>query len=429
MSIFLDSQASLFTERASIALPRVQAWREQALAQSLRVGFPHNKLERWKYASLRALANKAFSAQSANAAAIDSAALPPAPRLVFVNGKYNAGHSDIQALQGVQMRTLYDALQSNDERAVAVLGRDFADIEAPFTSLNTALAEDGLLIDVAENAAPELPLHLVFMQTEAAAGSHYLRHKIECGEHSRLTIIEHHIGNAQQASFSNQLWHIDLKLHAHLTHIRLQQLDSQALQFNRSDAAIAGHAEYIRLDVESGSHFSRNELNISLQGEQAKARSGGVLWADNKAMLDTRLVARHQAPNTQCQLIWRGMADDKARVNFFGGIQIDKGADGANAELSNKNLLLNKQAQINTQPALEIYADEVKAAHGATVGQLDQQAMFYLKSRGISAEQAQTMLTQAFYAEAFALFDNADLLDTLRRYLPPQFNQNNETPL
>lgn len=417
MASLLESQTDAFRNRSPGRNAHIQQCREAALAQALRVGFPHNKLERWKYAPLRALAGKAFAMETA-AADIDPAELPSAPRLVFVNGRYAAGLSSIDGLPGVQMTRLADALQSDDERAVAMLGVEFADAEAPFAALNTALAEDGLLLDIHASERRRPPLHLVFIGSGDATGSHALRHRIECWEGAQLTIIEHHRGGG--AALDNQFWHVHLQPDSRLVHARLQTLDPRHIQFSRTDAVIAGGAQYVRLDIETGGHYIRHELNLNLQGKNASVRSGGVLWADGGNTLDTRLVSRHQASDTTCNLLWRGLADGKARANFFGGIRIDAGADGSNASLSNKNLLLSAQAQINTQPALEIYADEVKAAHGATVGQLDAGALFYLRSRGVPEAQALTLLTRAFYAEALAILEDDDLLAGLTPYLPIQ---------
>lgn len=415
MSAFLDSQAALFAARQSTRWPRVQLWREAALAQAMRAGFPHNKLERWKYAPLRALAGKSFGPESAEAS-IEPTDLPPAPRLVFVNGRFAAEMSDAQGAEAMRINTLAHALAGDDERALTLLGREFPDPEAPFAALNTALAEDGLLIEAPEGVVLDAPLHLVFLHSAGAAGSHYLRHKIECHAHSRLTVIEHHRGEG--SGLSNDLWHIHIQPQAQLAHVRIQNAGNARTAFSRCDAAIAGEATYTRLDIDAGGHYQRHELNLALQGRDARVRSGGVLWADGNNTLDCRLVCRHQAPETVCQLIWRGLADGKARANFFGGIRIDAGADGSDAALSNKNLLLNAQAQINTQPALEIHADEVKAAHGATVGQLDAGALFYLRSRGVPETEAVALLTRAFYAEALAILEDEALLAALTPYLP-----------
>ena len=414
MAALLDSLATLAAGVPDGRWPRVREWRAAALAQALRLGFPHNKLERWRHAPLRPLAAKAFMAETA-AADVDAAALPPAPRLVLVNGRFNAGLSDVTALPGLQVRSLAEALQGDDERAVAVLGRVFTDADGPFAALNTALAEDGLLIEVPADAVFDTPLHLVLLQTADARGAQALRHKIECRDNSRLQVIEHHLGAGQ--ALDNQLCHVHLKPGSRLTHVRLQDLGPAHTGIHRCDAVVAGDAEYVRLDVDAGGHYLRHELHIALQGRGARGRAGGVLWGEGSGNLDTRLEVRHQAPDTACQLPWRGLADGKSRVSFYGGITIDAGADGSDAALSNKNLLLSPQAQVNTQPALEIHADEVKAAHGATVGQLDAAAVFYLRSRGVPERDAVAMLTRAFYAEAFAVLDQ-DLRDSLKAYLP-----------
>lgn len=418
MSAFLQSQADAFAQLPASASTQVKTWREQAMAQAQHVGFPHNKLERWKYAPLRALAGKSFTLANEANPSIDVSQLPPAPRAVFVNGRFHAGHSDTSALQGVIISHLHDVLKSGDDRRLNILGRQFNDLEAPFSSLNTALAQDGILIEIPENFQHETALHCVFISHGQTLSSHYARHLIACAEHSQFTLIEHHYSDGTDSTMSNHFWHVHVKPHAVLNHARVQNLSTQALHFSRTDAVIAGHATYNRFDCDTGSHFTRHELNLDLQGVHAQALSGGVTWATNSSTLDTRLVAQHQAPNTQCQLLWRGLANDKAKSNFFGGIHIHQGADGSNASLSNKNLLLSPQAQINTQPALEIYADEVKAAHGATVGQLDQSAMFYLQSRGIPRVEAQQVLTQAFYAQAYSLFEDTAFLAQFKAYLP-----------
>lgn len=425
MSAFLDSQAAQQSLLTPSRCADVQVWRAQALAQALRVGFPHNKLERWKYAPLRPLAVKSFQAGTTEND-IDDAQLPPAPRIVFVNGRFSTEYTQLNDTPGLRVQSLADALLSDDERRLNFLGRQFSDAEAPFTSLNTALAEQGVLIDIAEHAVIEQPLHLVFIGHGASDSSHYLRHRIECRTGSQLTLIEHHISQTGDAGMNNQLMHIHLGMHARLKHIRIQRLASPCIGFSRNDAVISSHACYQRMDIETGGHLSRHELNISLHGERAQAQSGGVLWSTGSSTFDTRLSVRHQAPNAECRLVWRGLADDKARVNFYGGIHIEQGADGADAALSNKNLLLSQQAQINTQPALEIYADEVKAAHGATVGQLDDAALFYLRSRGLPKAQAEKLLSQAFYAEAFEGIADAALLDALHPYLPAILHREQE---
>ena len=154
-----------------------------------------------------------------------------------------------------------------------------------------------------------------------------------------------------------------------------------------------------RVDLELGAALSRHELNVRLEGDGARLHAHGVQLGDGRRHLDTRLGIEHIARDTACELVWRGMADARSKVVFHGGIHIRPGADGSDASLSSKNLLLSADAEIDTQPVLVIDTDEVKAAHGATVGQLDQTALFYLRSRGIPEQQARRMLTAAFCHE------------------------------
>jgi Fe-S cluster assembly protein SufD len=154
------------------------------------------------------------------------------------------------------------------------------------------------------------------------------------------------------------------------------------------------------VDLELGAALSRHDVSITLAGRGARCEAGGILLADGRRHLDTRLTVTHAAADTACDLPWRGLAADRARLAFLGAITILEGADGSDARLSCKNLLLSEGAEVDAQPVLEIHADEVKAAHGATVGRLDATSLFYLRSRGIPEAQARAMLTQAFCREA-----------------------------
>jgi Fe-S cluster assembly protein SufD len=158
-------------------------------------------------------------------------------------------------------------------------------------------------------------------------------------------------------------------------------------------------ARYERVDLELGAALSRHDLTIRLEGTGAHVSANGVLLGTGRRHIDTQLAVEHLGRDTACDLLWRGLGAGRSRTVFHGGIVIQKGADGADARLSNKNLLLSESAEVDTQPVLEIHADEVKAAHGATVGQLDPTAMFYLRSRGLTESDARRLLTSAFCRE------------------------------
>ena len=389
MSALLDSLATAFDGDAA---------RRAVLDAALQAGLPGARNEAWKYTSLRALERRSFATAPHVVPAIESLALAhiPAPRLVFVNGRYSAGLSDFGDLPA---GVLFSA---SDE--AAPLHRDDADVQADvFADLNLALANEGALLQVDAGVQVEAPVHLVFAGTASAAdAAWHLRNRIAVGERARLTVVEHHLCARAHANLANSVLTVALADHAQLLHARVQGESAQATLFSRTQATLGEGADYQRFDLELGAALSRHVLDVRLQGRDCKLLSRGVLLATGRQHLDTRLAIGHVARDTRCDLLWRGLASGRGRGVFHGGIVIHAGADGSDARLSNKNLLLGDNAEIDTQPVLEIHADEVKAAHGATVGQLDPTALFYLRSRGLVEADARRLLTAAFCHEAIS---------------------------
>ncbi|RPE81039.1 Fe-S cluster assembly protein SufD [Vulcaniibacterium tengchongense] len=418
MSALLDSFVAAFD-----ALPMREAAglgesRGAALEAALRDGLPHARAEAWKYTPLRALERRAFAPAAAGPVAFDAALLEavPRPRLVFVNGRYDAAHSDLSGLpDGVSLRPLSQVLAEGDAREANFLARRYDRAEEVFARLNAALAAEGVVLRAEPGARSQAPIHLVFVGAAGAAHDQawHLRHLIDLREEASLCVVEHQPGSGAHGHLANAVMHVHLGPRAVLRHARLQDESDGASLFARTDAVLAREAEYRRLDLELGAGLSRHELNVALHGEGARLHANGVLLAAGKRHLDTRLGIDHAGRGSACELVWRGLGAGRAKAAFHGGILIREGADGVVAALSNKNLLLGAGAEIDTQPVLEIHADEVQAAHGATVGQLDPTAMFYLRSRGIPAEQARALMTAAFCRETLAVFEH----DTLREAL------------
>ncbi|WP_147653969.1 Fe-S cluster assembly protein SufD [Vulcaniibacterium gelatinicum] len=409
MSPLLDSLASAFDGDAT---------RRAALEAALRDGLPHARSEAWKYTSLRALERRAFA--QAEPAALDPAAIAhiPAPRAVFVNGRFDAGASDLAGLDPAWVAPLAVALAGDDPREANVLARRYEGADAVFARLNAALARDGALVRIPEGARLEAPLHLVFVGAPAAADqAWHLRHLIELRRGAQATVVEHHLAAGGHAHLANTVAHVHLAQGARLLHARVQDESAQATLIARTDAVLAREAAYERVDLELGAALSRHELNVRLEGEAARLSARGVLFADGRRHLDTRLGVEHIARDTACALLWRGLGAGRGRAVFHGGITIRAGADGSVADLSNKNLLLSEGAEIDAQPVLEIHADEVKAAHGATVGQLDPTALFYLRARGLPEAAARRLLTGAFCREVVATIEAEPLRATLTQVL------------
>ncbi|MBJ6982557.1 MULTISPECIES: Fe-S cluster assembly protein SufD [unclassified Luteimonas] len=408
MAALLDSLAAGFSGAAT---------RRAALDAALRDGLPGARSEAWKYTSLRALERRSFSPAPLLHDAIDPALFAdiPAPRLVFANGRYLAADSDLTGLpEGARLLPLSAALADPDPRESNFLDKAYARADEVFARLNAALADDGAVLRVAEGVAIPLPVHLVFVGAPAGGDvAWHSRHFIELRRGASATVIEHHIASSEHAHLGNTLSHVHVATGAVLRHARIQDEAPRATLFTRTDAVLARDATYRRLDLELGAGLSRHELNVRLEGENAELVANGVMLASARRHLDTRLGIQHIARDTRSQLGWRGMAAGRGRSVFHGGIEIREGADGSDARLSNKNLLLSDTAEIDTQPVLVIHAEEVQAAHGATVGQLDPDAMFYLRSRGLAEPEARALLTAAFVREPLLAVVTTPALRTL----------------
>ncbi|KGM56903.1 ABC transporter permease [Lysobacter arseniciresistens ZS79] len=416
MSALLDSLASTLDTIEVRDAAGLGDARREALDAALRDGLPHTRVEAWKYTPLRSLERRSF-ARPETVPAFDNAALAgiPAPRIVFANGRFDAARSDLAGLpDGVTLRPLSQVLREGDERGANFLARRFERADEVFARINAALADEGVVLRVEADVRTTTAVHLVFIGVPADGDqAWHLRHRLELKGGAELRVVEHQLSTGEHRHLGNSLMHVHLGRGARLLHARVQDESAGATLLHRTDAVLARDAEYRRLDLELGAALSRHELNVTLQGDNARLHANGVLLADGKRHLDTRLGIDHAARDTACELTWRGIGADRAKAVFHGGILIREGADGTNANLSNKNLLLGAGAEIDTQPVLVIHADEVQAAHGATVGQLDPTAMFYLRSRGIPAEQARALLTAAFCRETLSVIEDAAVRDAV----------------
>jgi len=382
----------------------LDAARQQNRAAFAAGGLPDTRVEAWKYTALRALGQRRFAAVDAEAQthAVDPAAwaLPGinGVRLVFVNGEFRADLSRLDPLPaGLNVLPLSQALQGHAEPLRFSLSRHYGDVGDAFAQINAAHARDGVVLRVDARAKIGVPVQLVFVAAAAAADvAWHVRNVIELGEAAELTLIEQHIGSGEPTQLATQLSDIELAEGSQLNHTVLQQAADRTSLIRRSAMRLHAHARATLHVLELGGALVRHDLRADLIGDHAQFHSRGVFMPRARQHIDTQLAIRHQARNTTSTSTWRGVASDRARGVFRGAMLVAPGADGSDANLSNKNLLLSPSAEIDTKPELEIYADEVKAAHGATVGQLDERALFYLRSRGISMAEARALLTAAF---------------------------------
>jgi len=417
MAALLESFNQAFQALAAPEAQELGQGRRAALQALLADGVPDTRQEAWKYTSLRALERRSFAPAEPSPVALDPALLAaiPAPRLVFVNGRHAPALSDLSGLgEGIEVQALSQLIAGGQPRDVNFLLRRFEQPAELFARANAALAEDGAVVRLEAGARARAALHIVSIGAPATADqAWHLRHFVELHNDAGLDLVEHQIAAGEHAHLGNELLHLHAGQRCQVRHARIQADAGRASRFSRTDAVLARQACYQRLDLELGAALSRNELNVRLEGDGARLDANGVLLGDGRRHVDTRLGIEHIARDTACDLLWRGIADGRSRVVFHGGINIRPGADGTDASLSNKNLLLSADAEIDTQPVLVIDADEVKAAHGATVGQLDANAVFYLRSRGVPLAEAQRLLTVAFCREPLGALEDEGLRQLL----------------
>ncbi|HET8898174.1 MAG TPA: Fe-S cluster assembly protein SufD [Rhodanobacteraceae bacterium] len=404
LQAMFDGADGVLSTLPGAQLPWLDSWRRSELAALARDGLPDHHDEAWKYTALRALAQRRYVVGRGDGVDVDvdlaGIALPAheGPRLVFVNGCFRADLSRLNRLPaGLEIDTLANALRRNPEPLRFVLARASEAPRDAFARLNAAFAADGMVLRVAPDARIEAPVELLLLGAPTAEPrAWHTRNLIELGDGAHLSVVERHAAVAANATLGTAVADIHVHANAELDWLLLQESSPDSVLMRRNHLRLDAAAVLRLHALELGGALVRHELSAELRGDAARLETRGAFMPTGRQHIDTWLDIRHAARDTASDALWRGIADQRGRGAFTGRITVDPGADGTDASLSNKNLLLSANAEIDTRPVLEIYADEVKAAHGATVGQLDERSLFYLQSRGIPLPEARRMLTAAF---------------------------------
>lgn len=398
--------------------------RDRGMAAFRAQGFPTTRHEDWKYTNLRPIQKRQFaSAAGHRVEAGDSVRVPridglAAHRIVFVDGCYEAPLSDDAALpEGITIQPLSEALARESDglsQALSLTGR--LD-EHSFAALNTALLEDGLWIQVAAGAHIDLPLHVVFTtRTSDTALATHPRIVVTADDNSELTLIEQFTGDADAAGLTNALTQASLGQGARLEHYTLQEQATTSFHIAGIHVDQARDSRYESHLINLGGALVRNDLHVRLAEPGAETLLNGFYLVSGRQHVDNHTRVDHLAPHTTSEETYRGVLSGRSRAVFNGKAIVHPGAVKIEAAQSNRNLLLSSSAEVDTKPELEIYADDVRASHGATVGQLDENAMFYLLSRGIDRQTARSLLTFAFADEVIARLR----IESLRRHVERQ---------
>ena len=411
----LDRFEAIKAELPGADQPWLAALREKSAAIFREKGLPTQRDEEWKYTGLGALEKLELSATPEPAqvqADILPAAISADSRLVFVDGRFDVSLSQIEQAAGVTVTTFGGLLASQPEALENLMVG--ADDGLPMLALNGALQEDGYVVGLDAGVVADKPIEVLYVDTGNAARVCQPRNIIVAGDNARVRVVESHVGLAEASQvFFNGVTLVSAAAGSRIEHVRLQTQSAGAVHVNTIRANVAKDAAYQSFVLASGGDVARDEIQVSLDASGAAAKLHGVYLGGRKQVIDNTTLITHRAPHTASEEMYRGALDADSRGVFQGNILVEQGADGTDGQMSNKTLLLSNEAEIDSKPQLEIYADDVKCAHGSTAGELDDDALFYLRSRGVPENTARAMLVEGFLAEVIGDFGAEDLNDML----------------
>ncbi|RYC68760.1 MULTISPECIES: Fe-S cluster assembly protein SufD [Spirosoma] len=394
--------------------------RRAALKQFDLLGFPTIRHEEWKYSNVSGLFKEAFELDEQSPITSDDLASLEIPNLdgnilYFVNGKYHPELSRIVSpASQVQISSLADALKADADFIGSHFAR-YADYQDnAFTALNTALATDGAVIRIPDNTTVEQPIILRFItdgrQKNIASQP---RNLILVGRNAEVTVAESYRTLGDRASFVNVVTEIVLERDARMQYYKVQNETEQSYHIGTTQVNQTDNTHFYSATVTLNGNFVRNNLNIVLNGQHAEAFMYGLYMPNGKQHVDNHTLVDHAMPNSYSSELYKGILDDNGTGVFNGKIYVRPDAQKTNAYQSCKNVVLAPGASMNTKPQLEIFADDVKCSHGTTTGQLNDEALFYMRSRGIPKDEARTLLLYAFSQDVLSQIK----IQPIREYL------------
>ena len=390
------------------ALPgdgRVAELRRAAMARFGEIGFPDVRQEEWRFTDVSPIAGTGFDfspeARPLAASELEPFSYRDCYRLVLLNGRLDQELSDLAGLpEGVVVGGLAEALATGSEAAAAELGRHAAYADHPFVALNTALWRDGAFVHVPRGVALEKPINLVVLGTPGERPMAFFpRLLVIAEESSQLTLVEQYATLGEGRYLSCPVTEIVAHPNAVVDHYKLQRESDTAFHVatfqirQERDSNVSSHS------ISWGGDLVRNDVNAILAGEGCDANLNGLYLVEGEQLVDYHMRVEHAAPHCDSHELFKGILEGRGRSVFNGRIYVHPGAQKTDAKQTSRNLLLSPDALCNANPQLEIFADDVKCTHGSTVGQLDDTAIFYLRSRGIGEEAARSLLTYAFAAD------------------------------
>ena len=391
---------------SSPTAPWLELVRSSAMDRFDQLGFPSVREEDWKYTNLAALAKESFkpatNSSTIAASSVSQFAYPETQgaHLVVVDGFLREDLSDTSGLEGVAAIDLFSAVSDARYNKLIrkYLARNAGYHNNGLTALNTAFLQSGVFVCISKNVKVAHPLQITFV-TEAENSASFPRVLVVAEENSSATLIESFVSHGEGRYFTNAIVEVVLKDGAHLEHYRVQRESKNSFHVSTTSAELGRSSRYETTSINLGAQLSRHDVSVVMDHEGAETSVDGLYMVDSDQHTDTHSVIDHKQPHCTSHQLYKGILDGNGRAVFNGKVFVREGAQKTDALQTNKNLLLSDKARVDTKPQLEIYADDVKCAHGAAVGQIDAEELFYLETRGIGPELGRSLLTYGFAEE------------------------------
>ncbi len=388
----------------------IDSLREAGARRFSGLGLPTRKVEDWKYTDLRALSGSHWSMP---AEPVDPPDIGDDACAVLVNGCWTGGRQPLP--DGVELVSLARAIEDADDVLQRHLGSVASLARKHFVALNTAWLADGLVLKVADGVAIDEPLRVTLVGAPGARrAAWHPRNLIVLGREASLTLVARHVGTGDY--LANLVEEVVLDRGARLRHYRVQDDSPEAVHVSTTEVKVAGDAAYESFVLATGAGVGRNQIAVELGEPGASVRLDGACLGRHRQQLDTTTVIDHAAPRCHSREAYRYILDDSAKGIFQGRVTVRKHAGGTDSHQSSKALLLSGRAGVDAKPELEIYAEDVRCGHGATVGEIDQDALFYLRSRGIALDEARNLLIGAFIEGALETITSLEVQALMRNH-------------
>ncbi len=417
MTVIEGNKVSFTEKLTSTSLPIQREDIATALQTIANTPMPTTRVEAWKYTRLTKIGKVNFTNEEAEVTSIDNYRICSSETtLVFVNGHYSERLSSRKLPVGVSVELISKSTQQLETTSIKLEGEIF-------NATNTAFLNDGVIIRIAANAVIKQPIQVVHI----LKGDHVISNFktiIHAEKFSKAEIVQGFFSEGGSSNFCNSISEINVAENAHLTINKIQYESEESFHISTEEVQQATDSNFKINTFTLNGGLVRNNLHINVNGKNCESHLNGAYLLKNKQHVDNHSVVDHKVPNCESHELYKGVIDDSATAVFNGKVYVRPDAQKINAFQSNANVLLSDNATINSKPELEIYADDVKCSHGSTTGQLDEEAVFYLRARGLSEKSARQLVVSAFIGEVIEKVENEEVVTFINKKLKERFDWN-----